>query len=171
LRPPALFCCYNRTGLEDATDTTPHGELYVAQHVLDTTVSIIRSFPPLHMQPLVTVWCSVSCVLQPCSVVTNSVVTTEQGLRAQPTLHHTVTRGCMCSGGKLLMMDTVVSETCRAKQSEIKFYDFKTDEHLTGFYSILSLMMHGAMSVKSHTYCHHYRYNLLCFSFMTNLLF
>jgi hypothetical protein len=24
----------------------------------------------------------------------------------------TVTRGCMCSRGKLLMMDTVVSETC-----------------------------------------------------------
>jgi hypothetical protein len=37
LRPPALFCCYcclrtresssnNRTGLEDATDPTPHGD-------------------------------------------------------------------------------------------------------------------------------------------------
>jgi hypothetical protein len=33
-------------------------------------VSIIRSLPPLHMQPLVTVWCCVGCVLQPCSVVT-----------------------------------------------------------------------------------------------------
>jgi hypothetical protein len=44
--------------------------LYVALHVSETTVSIIRSLPPLHMQPLVTVWCSVGCVLQPCSVVT-----------------------------------------------------------------------------------------------------
>jgi hypothetical protein len=28
LFPPALFCCYcnNSTGLEDATDTTPHGD-------------------------------------------------------------------------------------------------------------------------------------------------
>jgi hypothetical protein len=33
-----------------------------------TPVSIIRSLPPLHMQPLVTVWCCVGCVLQPCSV-------------------------------------------------------------------------------------------------------
>jgi hypothetical protein len=30
-------------------------------------------------------------------------------------------------------MDTVVSETCRAALSEIKFYDFKTDVHLVGF--------------------------------------
>jgi hypothetical protein len=30
-------------------------------------VFIIRSFPLLHMQPLVTVWCSFGCVLQPCS--------------------------------------------------------------------------------------------------------
>jgi hypothetical protein len=44
--------------------------LYVALHVSDTTVSIIRSLPPLHMQPLVAVWCCVGCVLQPSSVVT-----------------------------------------------------------------------------------------------------
>jgi hypothetical protein len=43
----------------------------------------------------------------------------------------------MCSKGKLLMMDTVVSETCWATESEIKFYDFKTDVHLVGFYSFL----------------------------------
>jgi hypothetical protein len=43
-----------------------------------------------------------------------TTVTTEQGWRTQPTQNHTVTRGCMCSGGRLLMMDTVVSETCRA---------------------------------------------------------
>jgi hypothetical protein len=29
--------------------------IYVALHVSDTIVSIIRSLPPLHMQPLVTV--------------------------------------------------------------------------------------------------------------------
>jgi hypothetical protein len=39
---------------------------------------------------------------------------TEQCWRTQPTQHHTVTRGCMCSGGRLLMMNTIVSETCRA---------------------------------------------------------
>jgi hypothetical protein len=33
--------------------------LDVALHVFDTNVSIIRSFPLLHMQPLVTVWCFV----------------------------------------------------------------------------------------------------------------
>jgi hypothetical protein len=45
----------------------------------------------------------------------------------------------MCSNKKLLMMDTVVSETCRAAKSKIKFYDFRTDVHLVGFYSILSV--------------------------------
>jgi hypothetical protein len=29
-----------------------------------------------------------------------------------------------------------------------KFYDFKTNVHLIGFYSVLSLMMHGTMNVK-----------------------
>jgi hypothetical protein len=43
-----------------------------------------------------------------------TAVTTEQGWRTQTSQHHTVTRGCMCSGRRLLMMDTVVSETCRA---------------------------------------------------------
>jgi hypothetical protein len=33
--------------------------------------------------------------------------------------------------------------------SEIKFYDFKTNVPLVGFYSILSLMMHGTMNVKN----------------------
>jgi hypothetical protein len=28
------------------------------------------------------------------------------------------------------------------------FYDFKTNVHLVGFYSIFSLMMHGTMNVK-----------------------
>jgi hypothetical protein len=83
--------------------------LYAARHVSDTIVSIIRSFLLLHMQSLVTVWCWVGCFLQPCSVVTATAVTTEQ-----PTQHHTVTSDCMCSSKKLLMMDTVVSETCRA---------------------------------------------------------
>jgi hypothetical protein len=44
----------------------------------------------------------------------DTAVSTEQGWRTQPTQHHMVTRGCMCSGGRLLMMDTAVSETCRA---------------------------------------------------------
>jgi hypothetical protein len=38
--------------------------------------------------------------------------------------------------------------TCSLWSPEIKFYDFKTDVHLLGFYSILSLGMHGAMNVK-----------------------
>src|SRR5215475_6073938 len=90
---------------------------YSARHVSDTTVSIIRSFLLLHMQSLVTVWCWVGCFLQPCSVTTAALgaVVTEQGWRKQPTQHHTVTRDCMCSNKMLLMMDTVVSETCRAE--------------------------------------------------------
>jgi hypothetical protein len=44
-----------------------------------------------------------------------TAVVTEQGWRKQPTQHHTVTRDCMCSDKKLLMMGTVVSETCRAE--------------------------------------------------------
>jgi hypothetical protein len=75
--------------------------LYAARHVSDTIVPIIRSFLLLHMQSLVLVWCWVA-------------VTTEQGWRKQPTQHHTGTRDCMCSNKKLLMMDTIVSETCRA---------------------------------------------------------
>jgi hypothetical protein len=43
-----------------------------------------------------------------------AAVKTKQGLRKQPTQHHMVTRDCMCSNKKLLMMDTMVSETCRA---------------------------------------------------------
>jgi hypothetical protein len=42
--------------------------IYVALHVSDTIVSIIRSLPPLHTQPLATVWFRVGCVLQHCSV-------------------------------------------------------------------------------------------------------
>jgi hypothetical protein len=37
--------------------------LYAARHVLDTIVSIIRSFLLLHMQSLVIVWCWVGCFL------------------------------------------------------------------------------------------------------------
>jgi hypothetical protein len=44
--------------------------LYVARHVSDTIVSIIRSLLLLGMQSLVLVWCWVGCFLQPCSVVT-----------------------------------------------------------------------------------------------------
>jgi hypothetical protein len=73
--------------------------LYAARHVSDTIVSIIRSFLLLHMQSLVNVWCWVG-----------NAVTTEQGWRKQPTQHHTVTRDCMCSNKKLLMMNTMVSD-------------------------------------------------------------
>jgi hypothetical protein len=44
----------------------------------------------------------------------SAAVTTEQGWRKQPTQHHKVTRDCMCSNQKLLIMDTMVPETCRA---------------------------------------------------------
>jgi ribosomal protein L28 len=51
------------------------------------------------------------------------------------------------------MMDTIVSKTCRAAKSEIKFYDFKTNVHLVGFYSLLSLMMHGTINVRISAKC------------------
>jgi hypothetical protein len=35
----------------------------------------------------------------------SETVKTEQGWRKQPTQHHTVTRDCMCSNMKLLMME------------------------------------------------------------------
>jgi hypothetical protein len=38
-------------------------------------------------------------------------IVTEQGWGKQRTQNHTVTRDCMCSNKKLLMMDIVVSET------------------------------------------------------------
>jgi hypothetical protein len=53
--------------------------LYVALHVSDTIVSIIRSLPPLHMQPLITVWYCVACVLQPCSGLEDATNTTPHG--------------------------------------------------------------------------------------------
>jgi hypothetical protein len=56
------------------------------------------------------------------NIVFPLAVTTEQGWRKQPTQHHTGTRDCMCSNKKLLMMDTIVSETCRAAWSEIKYF-------------------------------------------------
>jgi hypothetical protein len=90
---------------------------YAARHVWDTTVSIIRSFYLLHMQSVVTVWCWVGCFLQPCSVVTAAESSSNNRTRLQLTQHHTVTRDCMCSNKKLLMMGTVVSETCRAAVS------------------------------------------------------
>jgi hypothetical protein len=62
--------------------------LYAARHVSDTIVLLSR--------------------------VAKAAVTTEQGWRKQPTQHHTVTRDCMCSNKKLLMIDAMVSETCRA---------------------------------------------------------
>jgi hypothetical protein len=92
-----------------------HQELLIAAHAVSGhRVVLGRLFPPA-------LFCCYCCFR----------------VRKQPTQHHTVTRNCMCSNKKLLMMDTMVSETRRAAQSEIKFYDFKTDVHLVGFYSIL----------------------------------
>jgi len=58
-----------------------------------------------------TVWCLVRCVLQSCYVVT---VTTQQDWRTQRTKHHTGPETA-CAAEKFLMMDTMVSETCRAE--------------------------------------------------------
>jgi len=52
-------------------------------------------------------------VLQSCCVVTAVAVTTQQDWRTQRTKHHTGPETA-CDAKKLLMMDTVVSETCRA---------------------------------------------------------
>src|SRR5215475_5448823 len=84
---------------------------YSALHVSDTIVSIIRSFSAAHAVSG-PVWCLVRCVLQSCCVVT--AVTTQQDWRTQRTKHHTG-RETACAAEKLLMMDTVVSETCRAE--------------------------------------------------------
>ena len=73
---------------------------YSALHVSDTTVSIIRSFSAAHAV-FGPVWCLVRCVLQ-------------QDWRTQRTKHHTGPE-TVCAAEKLLMMDTVVSETCRAE--------------------------------------------------------
>jgi hypothetical protein len=45
-----------------------------------------------------------------------AAVTTEQGWRKQPTQHHTVTRDCICSNKKLLMMDTMVKAAVTTEQ-------------------------------------------------------
>ena len=83
---------------------------YSALHVSDTTVSIIRSFSVAHAVSG-TVWCLVRCVIQSCYVV---AVTTQQDWRTQRTKHHTGSETA-CAAEKLLMMGTVVSETCRAE--------------------------------------------------------
>ena len=84
---------------------------YSALHVSDTIVSIIRSFSAAHAVSG-PVWCLVSCVLQSCCVV--PAVTTQQDWRTQRTKHHTGPETA-CAAEKLLMMDTTVSETCRAE--------------------------------------------------------
>ena len=83
---------------------------YSAPHVSDTIVSIIRSFSAAHAVSG-SVWCLVCCVLQSCYVVT---VTTQQDWRTQQTKHHTEPETA-CAAEKLLMMDTMVSETCGAE--------------------------------------------------------
>jgi len=84
---------------------------YSALHISDTIVPIIRSFSAAHAisGP---VWCLVRCVLKYCCVVT--AVTTQQVWRTQRTKHHTGPETA-CAAEKLPMMDTMVSETCRAE--------------------------------------------------------
>ena len=60
-------------------------------------------------------WCLVRCVLQSCCFVT--AVTTQQDWRTQRTKHHTGPETA-CAAEKLLMMDTMVSETCRDKEGK-----------------------------------------------------
>ena len=88
LCPPVLLCC-------------------------NCTVPIIRSFSAAHAVSG-PVWCLVRCVLQSCCVVTASAVTTQQDWRTKRTKHHTGPETA-CAAEKLLMMSTVVSETCRAE--------------------------------------------------------
>jgi len=71
---------------------------YSALHVSDTIVSIIRSFSGAHAV-FGPVWCLIRCVLQ--------------DWRTQRTKHHTGPKTAYAAE-KLLMMDTMVSETCRA---------------------------------------------------------
>ena len=85
---------------------------YSAPHVSDTIVPIIRSFSAAHAVSG-PVWYLVRCVLQSCCVVT-AAVTTQQDWRIQRTKHHTGPENA-CAAEKLLMMDTVMSETCRAE--------------------------------------------------------
>jgi len=80
---------------------------YSALHVSETTVSIIRSFSAAHAVSG-PVWCLVRCVLQSCYVIT------QQDWRTQRTKHHTGPETA-CAAERLLMMDTMVSETCRAE--------------------------------------------------------
>ena len=81
---------------------------YSALHVSDTIVSIIRSFSAAHAV-FGPVWYLVRCVLQSCYVVT-----AQQGWRTQRTKHHTGPETA-CAAEKLLMMDAIVSEICRAE--------------------------------------------------------
>ena len=86
---------------------------YSALHVSDTIVPIIRSFSAAHAVSG-PVWCLVRCVLQSCCVVTAAfpcVCDTEP----QRTKHHTGPETA-CAAEELLMMDTMVFETCRAEK-------------------------------------------------------
>jgi hypothetical protein len=124
LFPPALFCCYCTGSVVSSSlvlfllywvscflqpwfGFTVLGQLLPPALICCyCTGSVVSSSLVL----LLLYW--VSWFLHPCSVFTE--ITTEQGWRKHMTQHHTVTRDCMCSNKKLLMMDTMVSETCRA---------------------------------------------------------
>ena len=81
---------------------------YSALHVSDTIVSIIRSFSAAHAVSG-PVWCLVRCLLQSCCVVT-----AQQDWRTQRTKYHTGPETA-CAAEKLLIIDTMVSETCGAE--------------------------------------------------------
>jgi len=80
---------------------------YSALHVSDTIVPIIRSFSAAHAVSG-PVWCLVRCVLQSCYVVQHS----RTGLYMFRTPCRPETA---CAAEELLMMDKMVSETCRVQ--------------------------------------------------------
>jgi hypothetical protein len=92
-----------------------------AQHVSDTIVPIIRSSFKLQLQPPVGVWMRNWSCFQPWSVWKHD------HLRI-----HTATGGCDCSLKQLLIMGTIVPETCWATYMWLsnKCYDWLL--HLVG---------------------------------------
>jgi hypothetical protein len=112
-------------------------------------VSIVRSFPPLHMQPLVTVWCSFGCVLQTCSVVTAAKVADRPARpRTQHDCHHDtkVKPEVATAVTELPMMGGKTPETCWAvnKRQGNKLETFR-------IWLVIYLdctMMHGLTNLK-----------------------
>src|SRR5215475_3503949 len=122
---------------------------YFALHVSGTLAPIIRSLLILHIQPPVTVCRWVGCIFQ-LRCVAFATVVTDQSWKIQPTRRHTVTGGCMCRIGRLLMMGARVPETCRAEQEYNKvLMILRLLCTWLVLYSLLSSLMHGTMNLKS----------------------